>query len=61
MGAEETSWDVVKRFNAAHGSKRLMVQLPGELVKTRDEVYIRFHGLTKWYRHDYTAQELGCG
>ena len=33
-------------------------QLPDELVATTDEVYIRFHGLTKWYRHDYTPEEL---
>ena len=33
-------------------------RLPDELVKTTDEVYIRFHGVTKWYRHDYSAEEL---
>jgi uncharacterized protein YecE (DUF72 family) len=33
-------------------------KLPDELIVTTDEVYIRFHGLTKWYRHDYTPQEL---
>ncbi len=33
-------------------------KLPGELVTTAEEVYIRFHGLTKWYRHDYTNEEL---
>ncbi|MCW1912941.1 DUF72 domain-containing protein [Luteolibacter sp. GHJ8] len=33
-------------------------RLPDELVKTADDVYIRFHGLTKWYRHDYTDEEL---
>jgi uncharacterized protein YecE (DUF72 family) len=33
-------------------------KLPDELVTTADEVYIRFHGLSKWYRHDYTAEEL---
>jgi uncharacterized protein YecE (DUF72 family) len=32
--------------------------LPDELIKTADDVYIRFHGLTKWYRHDYTGPEL---
>lgn len=35
-------------------------QLPDELVITAQEVYIRFHGLTKWYRHDYTAEELAA-
>ncbi len=33
-------------------------RLPDELVKTADEVYIRFHGLKQWYRHDYTPEEL---
>ncbi len=33
-------------------------KLPDELICTSDEVYIRFHGLTKWYRHDYTAEEI---
>ena len=32
--------------------------LPDELVALTDEVYIRFHGLTKMYRHDYTRAEL---
>jgi len=33
-------------------------RLPDELVKTADEIYVRFHGTTKWYRHDYTDEEL---
>jgi uncharacterized protein YecE (DUF72 family) len=33
-------------------------RLPDILVKTADDVYIRFHGTTKWYRHDYTRAEL---
>ena len=33
-------------------------RLPDELVKTTDDLYVRFHGLTKWYRHDYTSEEL---
>lgn len=33
-------------------------RLPDELVSTTEEVYIRFHGKTKWYRHDYTREEL---
>jgi uncharacterized protein YecE (DUF72 family) len=32
--------------------------LPDELIKTADDVYIRFHGIKKWYRHDYTEEEL---
>jgi uncharacterized protein YecE (DUF72 family) len=33
-------------------------RLPDELVKTADDVYVRFHGTQKWYRHDYTPEEL---
>jgi len=33
-------------------------RLPDQLVKTADDVYLRFHGTKRWYRHDYTKQEL---
>jgi uncharacterized protein YecE (DUF72 family) len=33
-------------------------RLPDELVKTSDEVYVRFHGMKRWYRHDYSPAEL---
>ena len=33
-------------------------RLPDNLIKTADDVYIRFHGLKRWYRHDYTKEEL---
>jgi uncharacterized protein YecE (DUF72 family) len=33
-------------------------RLPDELIKTADDVYIRFHGKSRWYRHDYTREEL---
>jgi uncharacterized protein YecE (DUF72 family) len=33
-------------------------RLPEELVKTADDIYIRFHGTKRWYRHDYTRVEL---
>jgi uncharacterized protein YecE (DUF72 family) len=33
-------------------------KLPAEVVKTTDDVYLRFHGAKQWYRHDYTATEL---
>jgi uncharacterized protein YecE (DUF72 family) len=33
-------------------------RLPDELVRTADDVYVRFHGTTRWYRHDYTTAEL---
>ncbi len=33
-------------------------RLPNELVITTDDIYVRFHGTTQWYRHDYTIDEL---
>lgn len=33
-------------------------RLPDQLVKTSDDVYLRFHGTTQWYRHDYSDEEL---
>ena len=33
-------------------------RLPDELVRTSDDVYVRFHGTKQWYRHDYTKAEL---
>jgi uncharacterized protein YecE (DUF72 family) len=32
--------------------------LPDELIKTADDVYVRFHGTKRWYQHDYTREEL---
>jgi len=34
--------------------------LPDDLIATDDEVYIRFHGSTNWYRDDYSAEELAA-
>jgi uncharacterized protein YecE (DUF72 family) len=33
-------------------------RLPNDLIKTADEIYIRFHGVDQWYRHDYSRVEL---
>ena len=33
-------------------------KLPDELIKTTDEIHIRFHGTKQWYRHDYASDEL---
>lgn len=33
-------------------------RLPDELIKTSEDIYIRFHGKTAWYRYDYTEDEL---
>jgi uncharacterized protein YecE (DUF72 family) len=35
-------------------------RLPDDLVKTADEVYVRFHGVRQWYRHDYSDAELAA-
>jgi uncharacterized protein YecE (DUF72 family) len=33
-------------------------RLPDQLVKTAEDVYIRFHGTKQWYRHNYSKAEL---
>ena len=33
-------------------------RLPDTLVRTADEIYIRFHGTSRWYRHNYSKDEL---
>jgi len=33
-------------------------RLPDELIETAEDVYIRFHGVSQWYRHDYSDTEL---
>jgi len=33
-------------------------RLPDELIRTADEVYVRLHGPKRWYRHDYSRDEL---
>lgn len=33
-------------------------RLPHELIRTTDEVYVRLHGSLRWYRHNYTDEEL---
>jgi uncharacterized protein YecE (DUF72 family) len=33
-------------------------RLPDELIQTTEEIYLRFHGTSRWYRHDYSAEEL---
>lgn len=53
----ENVYDAFKKNNVIFCSSS-GPKLPEELIKTHDEIYIRFHGLTKWYRHDYTADEL---
>jgi uncharacterized protein YecE (DUF72 family) len=34
-------------------------RLPGRLVQTAaEDIYVRFHGTKRWYRHEYSRQEL---
>lgn len=33
-------------------------RLPDDLIVTNDVIYARLHGRSRWYRHDYTAEEL---
>jgi uncharacterized protein YecE (DUF72 family) len=33
-------------------------RLPEELIATTDNLYLRFHGRPRWYRHDYSDAEL---
>lgn len=33
-------------------------RLPDDLVRTADEIYLRLHGPQRWYRHDYSDDEL---
>jgi len=32
--------------------------LISKLIQTNEEVYIRFHGASRWYRHNYSSEEL---
>ena len=57
------SWWTDRVFDAFRQSNTIFCscsgpRLPDRLVKTADDVYVRFHGTSRWYRHDYTAAEL---
>ena len=32
--------------------------LPDDLIRTADDIYVRFHGVDKWYLYDYSDAEL---
>jgi uncharacterized protein YecE (DUF72 family) len=32
--------------------------LPNDVIKTAEDIYVRFHGVERWYHHDYTKEEL---
>lgn len=34
-------------------------RLPDDLIQTSRILYVRFHGTSRWYRHDYSREELG--
>ncbi len=57
------SWWNEETFSAFRGFGTIFCscsapRLPDQLVKTADDIYIRFHGTTRWYRHDYSEPEL---
>lgn len=33
-------------------------RLPDQVIKTAEDIYVRFHGVERWYRHDYSHEEL---
>jgi uncharacterized protein YecE (DUF72 family) len=33
-------------------------RLPDVLIRTADDIYLRMHGPQRWYRHDYSKEEL---
>jgi uncharacterized protein YecE (DUF72 family) len=57
------SWweeDVFEKFKAAGITfcSTSGPRLPDDLIKTTDDIYVRFHGTSQWYRHDYSDDEL---
>ncbi|MGV3774572.1 MAG: DUF72 domain-containing protein [Verrucomicrobiales bacterium] len=33
-------------------------RFPEDLIRTADDIYVRFHGKDRWYRYDYSTEEL---
>ncbi|OQW37536.1 MAG: hypothetical protein A4E19_12710 [Nitrospira sp. SG-bin1] len=33
-------------------------RLPDDVIKTSEDIYVRFHGTQRWYRHNYSKAEL---
>ncbi len=57
------SWWIKRVYDAFEESGTIFCstsapRLPDVLIKTADDVYIRFHGKGQWYRHNYTDAEL---
>ena len=55
-------WDSeVYEFMEGHGLVFCCVsasELPDDLIRTADAVYVRFHGKNGWYQHNYPAEAL---
>jgi uncharacterized protein YecE (DUF72 family) len=57
------SWwreDVYAEFERAHAIFCSLSgpHLPDPVIRTTEDVYVRFHGVERWYRHDYSEAEL---
>jgi uncharacterized protein YecE (DUF72 family) len=50
-------FDVLRRRGVAHVAVS-STQMPADFTTTADFVYVRFHGLTQGFAHDYTRDEL---
>jgi len=53
----ETVYNIFRKNNIIFCSVS-SPNMPNEIIKTTDEVYIRFHGTTKLYLHNYTKMEM---
>jgi uncharacterized protein YecE (DUF72 family) len=58
----ESWWneDVYRAFEGAHAifCSCSAPGLPNAVIRTSGDIYIRFHGIGRWYRHDYSDNEL---
>jgi uncharacterized protein YecE (DUF72 family) len=57
------SWWDKKVFSAFKKARAIFCscsgpRLPDDLIQTGEDIYIRFHGVRQWYRHDYSEDEL---
>lgn len=55
FNSEQTTW--VKEHNITWVSIDAP-KFPNTIYKTTDRVYLRMHGRTGWYQHDYSQKEL---
>jgi uncharacterized protein YecE (DUF72 family) len=57
------SWWHAEVYRALRRRKIIMCavsapRIPDKLVRTADDIYVRLHGTSRWYRHDYSDEEL---